>query len=93
MEYRTVYQGGKGEIVEKKVPVYRGSIFGALGGGSHAYLEQIRKKYWDARHHCWAYVIGEERVTERCSMMGNRAVQQANRFWRSSGERDFTIFL
>ena len=51
----------------KKVPVYRGSIFGALGGGSHAYLEQIRKKYWDARHHCWAYVIGEERVTERCS--------------------------
>ena len=36
MEYRTVYQGGKGEIVEKNVPVYRGSIFGALGGGSHA---------------------------------------------------------
>ena len=20
-------------------------------------LEQVKKKYWDARHHCWAYVI------------------------------------
>ena len=53
MEYRTVYQGGKGEIVEKKSRFIAEVIFGALGGGSHAYLEQIRKKYWDARHHCW----------------------------------------
>ena len=44
--------GRQGRDCGKKVPVYRGSIFGALGGG---------------RHHCWAYVIGEERVTERCS--------------------------
>lgn len=51
----------------KKVPVYRGSIFGALGGGSHAVSGTGTEKYWDARHHCWAYVIGEERVTERCS--------------------------
>ena len=54
--------GRQGRDRGKKVPVYRGSIFEAM-----QYLEQVRKKYWDARHHCWAYVIGEERVTERCS--------------------------
>lgn len=66
MEYRTVYQGGKGEIVEKSPGLSR-KYFGALGGGSHAVSGTDTEKYWDARHHCWAYVIGEERVTERCS--------------------------
>ena len=32
-----------------------------------AFLESIRKKYWDARHHCYAYVIGEKRELVRCS--------------------------
>ena len=36
MEYRTVYQGGKGEIVEKKSRFIAEVFFGALGGGSHA---------------------------------------------------------
>ena len=30
-------------------------------------LEQVKKKYWDARHHCWAYVISGDRVQERLS--------------------------
>ena len=23
------------------------------------FIEEIRKKYWDARHHCFAYIIGD----------------------------------
>ena len=67
MEYRTVYQGGKGEIVEKKSRFIAEVFLVHSEEEAMQYLEQIRKKYWDARHHCWAYVIGEERVTERCS--------------------------
>lgn len=67
MEYRTVYQGGKGEIVEKKSRFIAEVFLVNSEEEAMQYLEQVRKKYWDARHHCWAYVIGEERVTERCS--------------------------
>ena len=68
MEYRTVYQGGKGEIVEKKVPVYRGSIFWCTRRRKPCSIwNRYGKSTGMQRHHCWAYVIGEERVTERCS--------------------------
>ena len=32
-----------------------------------AFIESVRKKYWDARHHCFAYVIGERNELQRCS--------------------------
>ena len=64
---RTVYQGGVGEIVEKKsrfIATVRlvESVEEAL-----EILEAARKKYWDATHNCFAYVIGERRETVRCS--------------------------
>lgn len=67
LRYQTVYEGGSGEIVEKK------SRFIAHVQSVHSeeealeFLEGIRKKYWDARHHCYAYVIGERSQTQRCS--------------------------
>ena len=30
-------------------------------------LEALRKKYWDARHNCFVYIIGENQETVRCS--------------------------
>ena len=32
-----------------------------------AYIETIRKKYWDARHNCYAYCIGKKQELKRCS--------------------------
>ena len=32
-----------------------------------AFIEEMRKKYWNATHNCFAYVIGEHRETVRCS--------------------------
>lgn len=65
--YRTIYRGGEGEIMEKKsrfiatvVPV--GSEEEALH-----FIESIRKKYWDARHNCYAYVIGKRGELKRFS--------------------------
>ena len=32
-----------------------------------AFIEAMKKKYWDARHNCFAYVIGERGQLARCS--------------------------
>lgn len=67
MDYRTVYEGGKGEIVEKKSR-FIGEVFPVETEEETAeILGNIRKQYWDARHHCWAYIIGEDQVQERFS--------------------------
>ncbi len=59
-QYRTVYLGGEGELIEKKsrfIATIRpvGTQEEAL-----AFLEEMRKKYWDATHNCFAYVIGKK---------------------------------
>ena len=66
-KYRTVFEGSEGEITEKKsrfiatvLPVH--SEEEAIG-----FIEQMRKKYWNATHNCFAYVIGEHFEIQRCS--------------------------
>ena len=67
MDYQTVYQGAGAEIVEKKSR-FISSVF-PVSSEEEAmeYLEKIKKQYWDARHHCWAYVIRADRTLERLS--------------------------
>lgn len=67
MDYRTVYEGGKGEIVEKKSRFIAEVFPVETEEEAVEILGNIKKQYWDARHHCWAYVIGEEQVQERFS--------------------------
>lgn len=65
--YRTVYQEGTGEILEKKsrfiAHVYPVESEEAAIG----IIEMIKKQYWDARHNCYAYIIGKNQETVRCS--------------------------
>ncbi len=67
MEIKTVHEGGSAEIIEKKSR-FIGEVY-PVGTEEEAMeiLEQVKKKYWDARHHCWAYVIDGERIQERLS--------------------------
>ena len=66
-QYRTVYEGGEGEITKKK------SRFNATvhpvesEEEALAFLEEMKKKYWDARHNCYVYSIGMNREFTRCS--------------------------
>ena len=64
---RTVYQGGVGEIVEKKSRFIATVRLVESEEEALTVLEAARKKYWDATHNCFAYVIGERRETVRCS--------------------------
>ena len=71
--YHTVYRGGSGEIVEKKSR-FIAEVFPVTSEEeAMQYLEEARKRYWDARHHCWAYVLGRNPSAERMSDDGEPA--------------------
>lgn len=62
-----LYKGGQGEIIEKKSR-FIANIFPvkteqeALGK-----IAEMKKKYYDARHNCYAYIIGDDHEIERSS--------------------------
>lgn len=66
-EYRTVYQGGEGEIMEKKSRFIATVAPVESEEAALQFIETMQKKYWDARHNCFAYVIGERNEFKRYS--------------------------
>ena len=71
--YHTIYKGGDGEIVEKKSRFIAEVHPVTSEEEAMEILEQTRKQYWDARHHCWAYIIGRNPAAERMSDDGEPA--------------------
>lgn len=65
--YKCVYLGGQGEIVEKKSRFIATIEAVESEEEAIAFIEKMKKKYWDARHNCSAYVIGSKGELERCS--------------------------
>ena len=66
-EYRVLLEAARGEIEEKKSrficsvrPVH--SEREALD-----FIEETKKKYWDAKHNCSAFVLGSRQEVTRCS--------------------------
>ena len=66
-QYRTVYEGGEGEITEKKSRFIATVHSVESEEEALAFLEEMKKKYWDARHNCYVYSIGMNREFTRCS--------------------------
>lgn len=65
--YQTVYEGGTGEIVEKKSRFIATVRPVETEEEALAFIEEMKKRYWDARHNCSAYVLGERQEILRCS--------------------------
>lgn len=65
--YRTILRDGEGEIVEKKSRFLAKIHAVDTEEEALAYIEQIKKQYWDARHNCYAYIIGRNSECVRCS--------------------------
>lgn len=65
--YKILYQSGIGEITEKKSRFI--ANFKPVKSETEAleFIEETRKKYWDARHNCYAWIIGEHGEQKRCS--------------------------
>ena len=66
-KYKILWEGGWGELVEKKSRFRAQTCPVESEEEVLAFLEKVRKQYWDARHHCYAYVIGERGQLQRCS--------------------------
>lgn len=67
LSYKTVYTGGIGEIVEKKSRFIATIVPVKTEEEALSFIEQMKKKYWDARHNCSAFVIGSKNELTRCS--------------------------
>lgn len=66
-EYRVLLNGGEGEIVEKKSRFIATICKCEKEEEAVAFIDEMKKKYWDARHNCSAFVIGSRGELTRCS--------------------------
>ena len=66
-EYKTVYRGGEAEIIEKKSRFIATVRPVKNEEEAIAFIESMKKKYWDATHNCFAYILGEHFQIQRCS--------------------------
>ncbi len=68
--YKVITKNGSGEIVEKKSR-FIGNVFRVENASeAEEKIAEISKKYWDARHNCYAYVIGANSEITKCSDNG-----------------------
>lgn len=65
--YKTVLEGGIGEVIEKKSRFIATVRPVKSEEEALAFLEETKKKYWDARHNCFVYSVGLNREYTRCS--------------------------
>ena len=67
LPYRVVDTPGCGEYEEKKSRFIAHVYPAQSEEEAMGLIEQTRKKYYDARHNCTAYIIGRNRELKRCS--------------------------
>ncbi len=72
-EYKIIYAGGVGEIVEKKSRFIASIIPVKTEQEAVDFIAGKKKEYWDARHNCSAFVIGANNEITRCSDDGEPA--------------------
>lgn len=65
--YRVLLEGGEGEYVEKKSRFIATVRKCESEEEAAAFIDGMKKKYWDARHNCSAFVIGARAEITRCS--------------------------
>lgn len=65
--YKTIYEGGEGEIVEKKSRFIATVAPVTSEEEALEFISGLKKKYWNATHNCSAFVIGENQEVSRCS--------------------------
>ena len=67
MSWRILLSGGQGEYEEKKSRFIATVRPCENESEAVAFIEEMKKKYWDARHNCSAFVIGSRGELTRCS--------------------------
>lgn len=91
--YRVVYEGGEGEIVEKKSRFIATVQPIETEEEAVAFINEMKKKYWDARHNCSAFVIGSRQEVTRCSDDGEPAQTAGRPCWTYCFGRALPMWL
>ncbi len=66
-EYKTVLTDSTGEIIEKKSRFIATLHHAENEDDALSFVNEMKKKYWDARHNCSAYLTGPDRTSERAN--------------------------
>lgn len=72
-EYKMCYRGAEAELVEKKSKFIASTSLVRTQEEAMDFVEKIRKKHRDARHNCYAYVLGNKGETYKYSDDGEPA--------------------
>ena len=65
--YKVVYSRGTGEYEEKKSRFIANIAPVSTEQEALDFIDSVRKKYYDARHNCTAFIIGRNKELTRCS--------------------------
>lgn len=60
-------EGGQGEIVEKRSRFIATVMPVTTESEAQEFIDRMKKQYWDARHNCSAFVLGDNAEITRCS--------------------------
>ena len=66
-EVLMLLEGGEGEYEEKKSRFIATIRPVSSEAEASVFIAEMKKKYWDARHNCSAYIIGKRGELTRCS--------------------------
>ena len=67
LRYKTVLNEGEAEIVEKKSRFIATVRPVKTEEEAKAFIEEMKKKYWNATHNCYAFRVGENSEIQRFS--------------------------
>lgn len=70
---KILLEAGSAELVEKKSRFIASMASVSTPEEAQDFIDAIKKKYWDAKHNCSAYVIGNEGQYTRCNDDGEPA--------------------
>ena len=73
IRHTTIYEGGTGEIVEKKSRFIAHVSHVESIAEAQEFIEGKKKEFWDARHNCYAFSVGTGQPMTRCSDDGEPA--------------------
>lgn len=65
--FKIIYEGAEAEIIEKKSRFIAYVRPVNTEEEAVSFIDEIKKKHWDARHNCSAFVIGKNNELTRCS--------------------------
>lgn len=57
MEFKTINKNASAEIVEKKSKFIANVFYIESAQEAEDYIKTIKKKYHDAKHNCFAYIV------------------------------------